>query len=218
VSLTREYLERPTRHGTPALAHGYAITGHLAQGMTCRKTFILATDQLTREAAYVALSRGRESNRIYVLEQETPERAEYAPAAGREKDARRTLVDALGRSRAQVMASDVAREPLVADLPELRGERDELRKARTAARDRLRALERRQPAWYRFRARSQHAVATEREALAVGRIDRELLKLDSRENELLEQLERERAPEHAQRGRDRVVRARERTSDLGRGL
>ena len=67
---------------TPALTHGYAITGHLAQGMTCRSTFILATDELTREAAYVALSRGRDSNRIYALGPAAPERAEYAPAAG----------------------------------------------------------------------------------------------------------------------------------------
>jgi hypothetical protein len=76
VSLPRVYLEQPTRHGTPALTHGYAITGHLAQGMTCRSTFILATDELTREAGYVALSRGRESNRVYALAPAAPERAE----------------------------------------------------------------------------------------------------------------------------------------------
>ena len=138
VSLTREYLRRPTRHGTPALTHGYAITGHLAQGMTCRRTFILATDELTREAAYVALSRGRESNRVYALEPAAPERAEYAPAAGREQDARAVLVDALGRSRAQTMASDVARPAqLVAELREVRREQDELRRSRREARDQL---------------------------------------------------------------------------------
>src|SRR5205085_405619 len=32
VSLPRDYLECPTRHGRPALQHGYAITAHLAQG------------------------------------------------------------------------------------------------------------------------------------------------------------------------------------------
>ena len=62
------YLEQPNRHGRPALEYGYAITGHLAQGMTCRQTFVLATDQLSREWAYVALSRGTQSNRLYVLE------------------------------------------------------------------------------------------------------------------------------------------------------
>ena len=184
VSLTREYLEQPTRHGTPALTHGYAITGHLAQGMTCRSTFILATDELTREAAYVALSRGRESNRVYALEPAAPERAEYAPAAGREKDARAALVDALGRSRAQTMASDVARlAPLVTELAEVRRQRDELRDTRRDAREELRLLERKQPAWYRPRARTEHAAATDRATKTVERIDRALLGLDSRETQ-----------------------------------
>ena len=139
-------LERPTRHGTPALTHGYAVTGHLAQGMTCRRTFILATDQLTREAAYVALSRGRESNRIYALEPGAPERAEYAPAPGREKDARAVLVDAFGRSQAQTMASDVDRSArLLAELAAVRRERDELGRTGNGAREELGLLERERP-------------------------------------------------------------------------
>jgi hypothetical protein len=117
------------------------------------------------------------------------------------------------------MASDLVPEPLFAHLRELRDERDELRLLRTATRDRLRALlEGEQPAWYRFRARSEHAASKDRATSTVGRIDRELLKLDSRENQLLEQLARERAREQGQRIRDRVVRARERGHDVGRGL
>src|SRR4029079_19070828 len=85
ATLGRAYLERPNRHGCPALEYGYAITGHLAQGMTCRRTFVLATDQLSREWAYVALSRGVQSNRLYVLEDATPERLEYAPGTERQK-------------------------------------------------------------------------------------------------------------------------------------
>ena len=218
VALTREYLEQPTRHGTPALTHGYAITGHLAQGMTCRCTFILATDELTREAAYVALSRGRESNRIYALEPAAPERAEYAPAARRGKDARTALVDALGRSRAQTMASDVARPvPLVTELAEVRRQRDELGDARRDARVELRRLEREQPAWYRPRARTEHAAAIDGAKKIIQRIDPALRDLDSRERKLHEQLARERAAREPERVRERPVRTRELGRDIGLG-
>jgi hypothetical protein len=175
-------------------------------------------DELTREAAYVALSRGRESNRIYALQSAAPERAEYAPASEREKDARAALVDALGRSRAQTMASDIARAaPLMTELAEVRRERDELQTARRDARDELRLLERRQPAWYRPRARTEHADATERTTKAVERIDRALLGLESRENEPLEQLARERAAREPERARERPIPTREQGRDMGLG-
>ncbi|MDX1659834.1 MAG: MobF family relaxase, partial [Nitriliruptorales bacterium] len=48
------------------VAHGYAITGHKAQGLTVDQAFVLGSDRLYREWGYVALSRGRTSNRLYV--------------------------------------------------------------------------------------------------------------------------------------------------------
>jgi len=42
--------------------HGYAITGHGAQGLTTERAFTLADDGAWREWLYVALSRGREAN------------------------------------------------------------------------------------------------------------------------------------------------------------
>jgi len=48
------------------VTHGYAITGHKAQGQTVDHTFVLGSDELYREWGYVAMSRGRESNRLYV--------------------------------------------------------------------------------------------------------------------------------------------------------
>jgi len=48
------------------VAHGYAITGHKAQGMTVDHTFVLGSAELYREWGYVALSRGRHSNHLYV--------------------------------------------------------------------------------------------------------------------------------------------------------
>ncbi|MDQ3932429.1 MAG: ATP-binding domain-containing protein, partial [Actinomycetota bacterium] len=48
------------------LSHGYAITGHKAQGLTVDHTFVLGSPELYREWGYVALSRGRHTNHLYV--------------------------------------------------------------------------------------------------------------------------------------------------------
>ncbi len=48
------------------VAHGYAITGHKAQGLTVDHAFVLGSDLLYREWGYVAMSRGRHTNRLYV--------------------------------------------------------------------------------------------------------------------------------------------------------
>ncbi len=47
------------------VAHGYAITGHKAQGLTCDHTYTLGSETLYREWGYVAMSRGRTTNRLY---------------------------------------------------------------------------------------------------------------------------------------------------------
>ena len=48
------------------IAHGYATTIHKSQGATVDHALILGNDELTRERGYVALSRGRHTNRIYI--------------------------------------------------------------------------------------------------------------------------------------------------------
>ncbi len=110
VQLDSAYLARTNSRNGPSLAHGYAITGHAAQGMTCRETFVLALGPLSREWGYTALSRGREANRLYAAASEPDERSEYAPTELR-SDARQELAAALSRSAGQTLASDVAREP-----------------------------------------------------------------------------------------------------------
>ena len=49
------------------LSHGYAITGHKAQGMTAERAFVLGDEAMYREWGYVALSRGRAENRLYIV-------------------------------------------------------------------------------------------------------------------------------------------------------
>ena len=85
--------------------HGYAITGHIAQGLTVDDTYVLATDGIDREWAYVALSRGRHSNRLYLTSEADNDRAEYAPA-GPNPDPLERLARQLERSSAQVLAID----------------------------------------------------------------------------------------------------------------
>jgi conjugative relaxase-like TrwC/TraI family protein len=47
------------------VTHGYAITGHKAQGLTVDHTYILGTETLYREWGYVTMSRGRHTNQLY---------------------------------------------------------------------------------------------------------------------------------------------------------
>src|SRR5262249_27622900 len=49
------------------LRHGYAITGHAAQGLTVERAFVLgAGEARLQEWGYVALSRARAQTRLYV--------------------------------------------------------------------------------------------------------------------------------------------------------
>jgi conjugative relaxase-like TrwC/TraI family protein len=50
--------------------HGYALTGHKAQGVTVDRSFAVIGDRTGREWAYVAMSRGRDGNTIYLLTSE----------------------------------------------------------------------------------------------------------------------------------------------------
>lgn len=81
VTLDADYLDDRTVHGEPSLLHGYAMTIHVAQGLTVNHAFLLAGLGLDREAGYTALSRGRETNHIYAARDKETPRAEYAPTA-----------------------------------------------------------------------------------------------------------------------------------------
>jgi conjugative relaxase-like TrwC/TraI family protein len=107
LSLPRSYLEARTERGGRTLDHGYAITGHKAQGMTTGKAFVLGTDDLYREWGYVAMSRGSVENHLYVVAPRARERDEYAPEENR-RDPLEALVASLEYSHAQTAALDVA--------------------------------------------------------------------------------------------------------------
>jgi conjugative relaxase-like TrwC/TraI family protein len=155
IRLDGEFLSTPTAAGDPPLVHGYAITGHVAQGLTVDHAFVLATDGVDREWAYVAMSRGRHSNRLYLAAEPDDDRAEFAPVGRRTADPVERLARDLRSSGAKVLAIDAGR-PIKRNVPADAFEQ--------AAHER-RALEGRRFGWLPGRRR-QLAAAREREAAA----------------------------------------------------
>ncbi len=94
------------------LVHGYTMTIHKAQGSTVRETFVLAPEPLDHEFAYSALSRGTDTNSLYLVQE--PDRATEQHGPSVETDAIARLQIGLRRSSAQAMAIDLARD--AADL------------------------------------------------------------------------------------------------------
>jgi conjugative relaxase-like TrwC/TraI family protein len=158
VELDRAFLSGATRDGDPTLVHGYAMTGHVAQGATVDRAFVLANEGMSREWAYVALSRGRLSNRLYVAAEPDLERAEFAPVERGGRDPVERLAASLRESSAQVLAIDTgtaSERAIVAD-----------REAERAVRER-KALESRRRQWLPGR-RKELDDARERERTALS--------------------------------------------------
>jgi hypothetical protein len=85
------------------LAHGYATTVHKAQGATYDRAFVLATDSLTREAGYVAMSRARSGTELFVISGAFEDGR--GPDMGEDEPLARTAAR-LATSRAKSMASE----------------------------------------------------------------------------------------------------------------
>lgn len=66
------------------LTHGYGMTIHKSQGMTCDVALVLGDDTLHKEAGYTSITRGRERNHVYAV-------AAQEPAARPADDLRRAL-------------------------------------------------------------------------------------------------------------------------------
>ncbi len=160
VELPAGYLDARTDRGGPTLDHGYAITGHKAQGMTTGRAFVLGSEELYREWGYVALSRGRTSNHLY-LTAPTHDRDEIAPA---EPTTNRltALTRALQRSRAQQLATDTPNpqaDLAVQPTPLLRREHAELTQRHAGAKN-ARGDERERAALERQRHQAYAALQT----------------------------------------------------------
>lgn len=86
------------------LAHGYAMTVHKAQGATCDHAFVLVDETMSREATYTAMSRGRQTNHLYLAIDSAREEVAHAPEVTLDPAA--TLAASILRSAAQQMAID----------------------------------------------------------------------------------------------------------------
>ncbi len=93
------------------IAHGYATTIHKAQGATVDHSLVLGTDDLYRQAGYVALSRGRTTNTLYTVGALEPD-LDLTHAPQRDNRAPADLVrDALHRDATKELAVESA-DPL----------------------------------------------------------------------------------------------------------
>ena len=94
----------PTRYIEAGhLTHGYATTVHKAQGATYDRAFVLATDSLTREAGYVAMSRARCGTELFVISGAFEDGR--GPDLGKDEPMARTAAR-LAISRTKLMASE----------------------------------------------------------------------------------------------------------------
>ena len=110
IELDAAFLTQKGFGGRPTLEHGYAITAHAAQGVTCRHALVLARDDTYREWAYTTMSRATVANRLYVIADRNRGRDEFAPAEPA-RDGRTLLAAALTRRRAESLALDhIARD------------------------------------------------------------------------------------------------------------
>ena len=171
VSLGPDFLDASTRQGDPTLTHGYAITGHAAQGTTVERSFVLADPSLSQEWGYTALTRGRESNHLYLAGTRSKRRDEFAPFDPEPPDPIAQLARALSTSNAQTLAIDAS--PLFAARAELqRLERARAEAERDEA-DAARARRNAEARVSRWRPKSQRELADARtlEAAATARVN-----------------------------------------------
>ena len=87
------------------LKYGYALTIHKSQGATVNHCLILGSDTLDANRGYTALSRGRNINRIYLVEQHEPDPEAHHPHR-EQTDPKAALVAALSIERADRLAVD----------------------------------------------------------------------------------------------------------------
>jgi ATP-dependent exoDNAse (exonuclease V) alpha subunit len=96
--------------------YGYALTGHKAQGVSTGRTFVILDGTTDREWAYVAMSRGRQANTLYLANPEPHgEQCTHLTHTDRH-DALDGLTATLNRGSAQTAALDHARPKLTDDI------------------------------------------------------------------------------------------------------
>jgi conjugative relaxase-like TrwC/TraI family protein len=97
----------PSEYVADHVELGYATTAHRAQGMTVEATFALLRPGMSRELAYVALTRGRTENHAFIATDVA--QLAYDGAPGTEQTGRQILQQILATSNAQTSATETLR-------------------------------------------------------------------------------------------------------------
>jgi ATP-dependent exoDNAse (exonuclease V) alpha subunit len=93
---------------------GYAITAHRAQGATVDTSHILVAPGMTREAFYVAMTRGRHANTTYVItEHADPEQEEHMHAIGEPPSTQQVLRAVLATEGTERSATEQLQQRLI---------------------------------------------------------------------------------------------------------
>ncbi|MDN5746411.1 MAG: conjugal transfer protein, partial [Nocardioidaceae bacterium] len=85
---------------------GYAVTAHRAQGVTTDTAHVLVEPSTTRENFYVAMTRGRHSNRAYVVLDRASDHAHLHPDDHADATARSVLYGVLQHVGAELSAHE----------------------------------------------------------------------------------------------------------------
>jgi conjugative relaxase-like TrwC/TraI family protein len=162
AELGRSYLE------AGHVRHGYALTGHSAQGVTVERAFVLGSGgQRLQEWGYVALSRAREETRLYVTGEPRERESHFHDLDDR--DHVTVLAQALEESAIERLAVDQRPLP-TGPRHETRAEID-----RPTDRDRthLRLIEQQRLVLAKTRSRAQSRLTeAERELASLGPLGR----------------------------------------------
>lgn len=99
----------PADYAAEHVELGYATTAHRAQGRTVGTTHAIISPTTTREVAYVAITRGRNSNRLYVDTHWDPGPDTSHEGMTEPRTAKEVLASVLARTGADVSATDTIR-------------------------------------------------------------------------------------------------------------
>lgn len=136
TSRWRTTLTLPAAYVAEHVELGYAITAHRVQGATVDTAHtVVSSPEMTREALYVAMSRGRESNRVYVANDEQ-HLEEHQHRDDLQMTARSILFGILQHTGAEPSAHEAitAEHEAWSSIAQLAGEYDTI--AQTAQQDR----------------------------------------------------------------------------------